>query len=181
MKSLFFIFCLLILASCATNFHQAKKNNCLSPAANFYTLDALHYIDKTRYYRYHSGLGIFKAGKSMFIKELHIEDRCMHSIKLLEALEDSKDYKTYEWKNEKRQTAGKIKILKTIPYRSNYGNQVCRNYISFIEIEKKIRSYNFKACNYKFSWGPHDRYGYTIQPLVIFSGWRIYDLKYFKN
>jgi|TARA_E500000178_G_scaffold282060_1_gene282526 hypothetical protein len=117
----------------------------------------------------------------MFIKELHIEDRCMHSIKLLEALEDSKDYKTYEWKNEKRQTAGKIKILKTIPYRSNYGNQVCRNYISFIEIEKKIRSYNFKACNYKFSWGPHDRYGYTIQPLVIFSGWRIYDLKYFKN
>ena len=105
----------------------------------------------------------------------------MHSIKLLEALEDSKDYKTYEWKNEKRQTAGKIKILKTIPYRSNYGNQVCRNYISFIEIEKKIRSYNFKACNYKFTWGPHDRYGYTIQPLVIFSGWRIYDLKYFKN
>lgn len=181
MKNLFLLLSFIFLVSCATNFHKAKKNNCLSPAANFYTLDALHYIDKTRNYRYHSGLGVFKAGKSMFIKELKIEDRCMHSMKLLEALQDPNDYKNYEWNNKNNNTAGKIKILKTTPYRSGYGNKVCRDYISFIEIEKKIRNYNFKACNYKFAWGPHDRFGYQIQPLVIFSGWRIYDQKYFKN
>lgn len=162
-----------LLSNCNTNFHKAKRYQCLSPAANYYTLKALWHNEwkKRNYHRHHGIDGIFKFGQAAFIKELIIEDRCAHTKKLFEALNNPADGIVYEWKNKKNETSGRIKMLITKPIGRD--GSICREYVSYITIENKIRDYKFIVCNYRFSFNPP-------LPLVKINQWSFYEPKVFK-
>lgn len=177
----FFILFLLILTNCSS-WNTAKKKGCLSPHANYYELETLHYAKKTRNYSTQSPLLITKPFKSLIFKTLSYEDRCEHTKTLIMALNNSNTFKIFKWNNSKNLTEGKIQILIDKPTFRNtkgIGSELCRIYISKIKIKKKEKTKKFRACNYKPTWGPHDRYGYIIQPHIILYQWRIFEDKYF--
>ena len=172
---------LFLLTNCA-NWTAAKKNGCLSPHANYFELETMHYAKKTRNYSYQSPLILIKPLKPLISKSLTYEDRCEHTKTLLKALDEPSVFKTFTWKNSKNSTEGKIQILMDKPSFSNtkgIGGQLCRVYLSRIKIKKKENIKKFRACNYKHSWGPHDRYGHIIQPHIILYKWIIFEDKYF--
>ena len=180
MKYLFLIF-LLILTNCSS-WNIAKKKGCLSPHANYYELETLHYAKKTRNYSTQSPLLLIKPLQSLLSKKLSYEDRCEHTKTLIMALDDPMTFKRFKWSNYKNSTQGEIMILLNKPSFRNFkgiGNELCRVYTSKIKIKKKEKTKKFRACNYKHTWGPHDRYGYIIQPHTILYQWRIFEDKYF--
>ena len=180
MRYLFLVF-LLILTSCSS-WNTAKKKGCLSPHANYYELETIHYAQKTRNYSTQSPLLLIKPLQVLVSKKLSYDDRCEHTKILVKALNDPITFKSFKWQNSKNFTEGEIKILMDIPSYTNskgIGSDLCRVYISKIKIKKKEKIKKFRACNYKHTWGPHDRYGYIIQPHIIFYQWRIFEDKYF--
>jgi surface antigen len=185
MKKIFILFLsFTLLQNCSRTYWKAQDNNCLSPGANYYTQEALNYHERTKHYRYHSGLGVAKFFQSGFIKQFDLQDRCRHTQVLLEALNNGDDLMSFEWKNNEKKTYGKIKLLKTYPKYRSYSDEVCRDYISFIGIKDKIKQHKFRACNYKlqaFGGLPMDKFGYGIPPMIKFSGWEFYNLKFFKQ
>ena len=70
MKYLFLIF-LLILTNCSS-WNIAKKKGCLSPHANYYELETLHYAKKTRNYSTQSPLLLIKPLQSLYQKNYHM-------------------------------------------------------------------------------------------------------------
>jgi len=173
------VFLFFFLSNCTNTrtFWAAKEYKCLAPAANYYTLHALWY-NKWKKYNYHSkhgGLGIYKFLKGDFVKQIKINDRCEHTKQLLLALKNPRDLQVYKWENPDEQTKGRIKMLITKPMgRALRGQapQVCREYISFIQIKNKVQSRNFIACNYKFFFNPP-------LPLVKINEWSFYEPKSF--
>ncbi len=180
MKYIFLVL-LLILTNCSS-LNNAKKTGCLSPHANYYELESLHYAKKTRNYSTQSPLILIKPFQSLVSKKLSLDDRCEHTKILIIALNDPATFKIFKWKSNKNFTEGEIKILMDKPSFRNskgIGSELCRIYISKIKIKKKENIKKFRACNYKHTWGPHDRYGYIIQPHIILNQWRIFEDKYF--
>lgn len=177
----FFLVFLLILTSCSS-WSTAKKKGCLSPHANYYELESIHYAKKTRNYSTQSPLILIKPLQVIVSKKLTYDDRCKHTKTLVMALDDPITFKSYKWQNLQNSTEGEIKILMDKPSFTNFkgiGSDLCRVYISKIKIKKKENIKKFRACNYKHSWGPHDRYGHIIQPHIILYKWRIFEDKYF--
>lgn len=180
MKYVFLIF-LLLLSNCSS-WNSAKKDGCLSPHANYYELETRHFANKTRNYSNQSPNLLLNPLKSIVFKNLTYEERCEHTKILIKALNDPNIYRTYYWKKLDDISEGSVEILMDVPSFSNtkgIGNGLCRVYLSKIRIKKKLRSKKFRACNYTHSWGPHDRFGYIIEPHVILYQWRIFENKYF--
>ncbi len=180
MKYLFFIF-LLLLSNCSS-WNSAKKNGCLSPHANYYELETKHFANKTRNYPSQSPKLLTNPLKSIVLKNLTYEERCEHTKTLIKALNDPNISQMYYWKKLDNSAEGSIEILIDVPSFSNtkeIGNDLCRVYLSKIRIKKKLKSKKFRACNYIYSWGPHDSFGYIIEPHVILDQWRIFEDKYF--
>ena len=101
---------------------------------------------------------------------------------MLKALKNSNINQIFYWQKLDSSSEGSIEILMNVPSFSNIkgvGNGLCRVYLSKIRIKKTKKSKTFRACNYKPSWGPHDRFGHIIEPHVILYQWRIYENKYF--
>jgi len=180
MRYLFLVF-LLILTSCSS-WNTAKKKGCLSPHANYYELETIHYAKKTRNYSTQSPLLLIKPLQVLVSKKLSYDDRCEHTKILVMALNDPITFKSFKWQNSKNSNEGEIKILMDKPSYTNskgIGSELCRVYISKIKIKKKEKTKKFRACNYEHTWGPHDRYGHIIQPHIILYQWRIFEDKYF--
>ena len=180
MKYLLFIF-LLVLSNCSS-WTSAKTKGCLSPHANYYELETKHFANKTRNYPNQSPKLLTNPFKSIMFKSLDHDERCEHTKTLIKALNDPNISQMYYWKRLDNSSEGSIEILMDVPSFSNtkgIGNQLCRVYLSKIRINKKVKSKKFRACNYKHSWGPHDRFGYIIEPHVVLNQWRIFENKYF--
>ena len=180
MRYLFFIF-LLFLSNCSS-WSSAKTKGCLSPHANYYELETKHYANKTRNYPNQSPQLLINPFKSIVFKNLDHEERCEHTRTLVKALSDPSISQMYYWKRLDNSTEGSIEVLMDVPSYSNtkgIGNGLCRVYLSKIRIKKKVKSKKFRACNYKHSWGPHDSFGYIIEPHVVLNQWRIFEDKYF--
>ena len=180
MKYLFLIF-FLFLNNCSS-WISAKKNGCLSPHANYYELETMHFANKTRNYPNQSPKLLYNPFKSIVFKNLTYEERCEHTKILIKALNNQNINQIFYWQKLDNSSEGSIEILMDVPSYSNIkgiGNGLCRVYLSKIRIKKKEKSKTFRACNYKHSWGPHDRFGYIIEPHVILYQWRIFENKYF--
>ena len=166
------VFLLFFLSNCTNTriFWAAKENKCLAPAANYYSLHALwyHQWKKYNYHRTYSGVGTFKFLKGDFIKQMTLNDRCEHTIQLLLALKNPNDLEAYEWENKEEQTKGRVKMLITKPMGMGNTGQVCRKYISFIQIKNKVQSRYFIACNYEWFFDPP-------LPLVEINEWSFYE------
>ncbi len=96
MKYLFLVF-LLILTNCSS-LNNAKKTGCLSPHANYYELETLHYAKKTRNYSTQSPLLLIKPLQVLVSKKLSYDDRCEHTKILVKALNDPIIFKSFKWK-----------------------------------------------------------------------------------
>ncbi len=180
MKYFFLIF-LLLLNNCS-NWSSAKKKGCLSPHANYYELETIHFANKTRNYPNQSPQLLINPFKSIVFKNLAYDERCEHTKILIKALNDPNINQIFYWQKIDNSSEGSIEILKDVPSFSNtkgIGNALCRVYLSKIRIKKREKSKSFRACNYKHSWGPHDKFGYIIEPHIILNQWRIYENKYF--
>lgn len=178
---IFFILFLFLLSNCSS-WSSAKKGGCLSPHASYYELETRHFAKKTRNYPTQSPKLLTNPFKPIIFKTLTYEERCEHTKTLIKALKDPNTSQMYYWKKIDNSTEGSIKILMDVPAFSNtkgIGNGLCRVYISKIRIKKKVKSKKFRACNYKHSWGPHDRFGYIIEPHITLNQWRIFENKYF--
>ena len=149
MKYLFLIF-LLILTNCSS-WDTAKKKGCLSPHANYYELETLHYVKKTRNHSTQSPLLLVKPLQALVSKKLSYEDRCEHTKTLIMALNDPITFKSFKWQNSQNFNEGEIKILMDKPSFRNskgIGSELCRLYVSKIKIKKKEKIKKFRACNY---------------------------------
>tara|TARA_B100000963_G_scaffold332956_1_gene324918 strand:+ start:3062 stop:3622 length:561 start_codon:yes stop_codon:yes gene_type:complete len=181
-KFSFILLLITLLNACSSTYYEASRNGCLGPAANYYTQDAINFNERTKTYQYQSPLVFVKIFKSMFGKQLELEDRCKHTEILTKALNNPNDLQSYSWENKKLQTFGKVKILKTKPRPQSFNGEVCRDYISFIGIKDKVKKYGFRACNYRlslFDGAPVNSQGFTIPPLSNFGGWEFYNLNLF--
>jgi len=178
---MFLILFLLLLSNCSS-WSSAKKNGCISPHANYYELETRHFANKTRNYPNQSPNLIINPVKSLLFKKLTFEERCEHTKTLVKALNDPNISQIYYWKKLDNRSEGSVEVLMDVPSFSNIkgiGDSLCRVYLSKIRIKKKVKLKKFRACNYKHSWGPHDSYGYIIEPHVVLNQWRIFEDKYF--
>ena len=133
------VFCLLILVfflnSClltgeTSSLRESYKYSCLAPSMNYRSLDAKHST------KIHLVAWAKKYAVQAVSPEFKIEDKCSHTKILINALYTQNDGSILDWVNEKNNTSGKIKILKTI-YDTG-GNSVsisggfrgCREYSS---------------------------------------------------
>ena len=119
--------------------------------------------------------------------EFKIEDKCSHTKILINALYTQNDGSILSWVNEKNNTSGKIKILKTI-YDTG-GNSVsisggfrgCREYSSRLIKNGEVSDYKFLACPSALGWGVFDdSSGFPIPAHLVFAGWHFYDYRFFK-
>ena len=94
MRYLFLVF-LLLLTSCSS-WNTAKNKGCLSPHANYYELEAIHYAKKTRNYSTQSPLLLIKPLQVLVSKKLSYDDRCEHTKILVMALNDPITFKSFK-------------------------------------------------------------------------------------
>ena len=117
---LFFLLILIGLTSCALtgvpgSLSEAQRNACMAPSANFQALDAIHST------KIHKILWVKKYAKQTSTKELSLSDKCRQTQILVHALYGLEDGRSVSWKNDKNQTSGKIKMLRTHVSRGAWG------------------------------------------------------------
>ena len=164
MRYLFLVF-LLLLTSCSS-WNTAKNKGCLSPHANYYELEAIHYAKKTRNYSTQSPLLLIKPLQVLVSKKLSYDDRCEHTKILVMALNDPITFKSFKWQNYKNSNKGEIKILMDKPSYTNskgIGSELCRVYISKIKLKKKKKQKNLELVIINIL-GVH-----TIDMVILFS------------
>lgn len=119
---------------------KALDKGCYVPSANRAFLE-ISQIKSTGTTRDVSGL--FKYTNFMFKKSiLNLEERCLHSNLIIQALTSGKNFKPYIWENESTGSKGKIVIFSTRSYMKKF----CRDYYSYITANNKKHIWKGTAC-----------------------------------
>ena len=177
---LFFLLILIGLTSCALtgvpgSLSEAQRNACMAPSANFQALDSIHST------KIHKILWVKKYAKQTVTKKLSLSDKCRQTQILIQALYGLDDGESVSWENNKNQTSGKIKMLRTHVSRGAWGYGGCRDYLAFIVIENKLQTYKFRACPHELNhFELPDSRGFAIPGHLLFAGWYFYDSRFFK-